>query len=451
MMSAVTIVTKSLYCAVILLSLQLISSSNGEKTIFYISTNGVDISDCGYPKENPCFSLEYVINLTSTGLSSDCYVYTRNTTNEIQIYLLEGEFNFLPICMKFWSNLTITGIGDVRIRSSLTQSMGILEFRDCNGIFVNNIRFISSIVSRAAIYADNTTGLEIVDCMIPVFAIASTGVWLVNPYGFNSIRDTRFYSNVFLVRAEDLTPSTALIITAGINANGGLLFESELLSYLPFYITVTNCTFEKLLANQETTGFVDNYRSSSTRSQAVLVRFQYLSTNSTIKFIDCLFREVENLVGSIALITYSGDSSFHIASFERCKFENNIARFGGGLAAYFINTASYNIFSVSNCTFTNNEATFEGGGIFSVTLVSDPTNEVFINDCDFISNTALYGASLFLFNDPTYTRTQIQEGSISLPLMNVSISDCQFRENEALVSEGVVNTLRIRLTLNGEK
>ena len=92
MMSAVTIVAKSLYCAVILLSLQLISSSNGEKTIFYISTNGVDTSDCGYPKENPCFSLEYVINLTSTGLSSDCYVYTGNTTNEIQIYLLEGEF-----------------------------------------------------------------------------------------------------------------------------------------------------------------------------------------------------------------------------------------------------------------------------------------------------------------------------------------------------------------------
>ena len=434
----------------------LLSFSEGRSKYFVSRTLGADHLDCG-SLSSPCATVNYALNLTfilvnnADLLSTDCYTGEETSLN---IMLLDGDHVIDPVCLTDIHNFSITGMGPTTgVRSSvLGNTYGILAFFNCDNVRINNITFIDSVIGRSSIYAQNTTELHIEYCDIPVYANGALAVWLYDPYGNNYVRNVKFYSIPTLVAYERLTPSTALLITIGRSSDStGLLYETTN-NPIPSDIQIHNCTFEKIVSNDPANVFlgVDDYRRSSDRSKVVQILLRTNSVGNKITFVDCVFQDNKNNIGSTVVSRIGDESSMNSIEFRNCLFQNNLARFGGGIATYFVNNAEYNNITIADCTFSNNEAVLEGGGVFMVTLVPNPqSNLLHIKDCVFYQNSAFYGASVFLFNNPSIYQSSSE--SLSSSLMVVRITDALLRNNTALLTEGIINTLRIQLEMNGEK
>lgn len=430
---------------------------NSQDIVWYISPSGsTDISSCGHSIDNPCATLDLILSNSSLfipSLTGGCYQSPEETDGRLSttIYFLAGDHDVPPVCLSRWSDLAIIGLGSPGIQSNISTSLGIVVFNNCTNITVQGMRFISSIVGKANIYAVDSSELTIMDCSIPVFATASNGIWLYNAYGSINIVNTRFYGNSVLIYGANLKPSTALLISQGEPGSLGLTVLSITRDSIPVNVVVDNCTFERLIGNQLEASASDSYITSSSISQAVMVALGDYSVNNVVLFQNCVFQDISSVAGSVVLIRLSGNVQNNSIFLTDCTFTDNLSRYGGGLAVYLLNNATSNTINVINSTFVSNEATFEGGGISLVSLVFEPTNDLFISNCYFMSNKAIYGAGVFIFNDPNWYSFVFPSGCISQPLTNVEIVNSQFEGNTAEITEGVVNTLRVRLVLKGNK
>ena len=424
--------------------------------VWYISPSGsTDISSCGHSIDDPCATLELILSNSSLFVPSEsggCYQSPEDNDGRLSttVYFLPGDHEVPPVCLSKWSNLAIIGLGGPGIQSSLSTSLGIIVFNNCTNITIRSIRFISSIVGKASIYAVDSTELTIANCSIPVFATASYGVWLYNAYGTINIINTRFYGNSVLIYGADLRPDTALLISQGEPGSLGLSTLSVTRGFMPANVLVDNCTFDRLIGNQPS-AISNSYLVSSSISQAVRVALSEDTAGNVIVFQNCVFQDTSNMAGSTVLIRLGDTAQDNTIFLIHCTFTDNLSHYGGGLAVYLLNNASNNTIKVTNSTFINNEATSEGGGILFVSLVPEPTNDLFITYCVFLSNKAIYGAGLFIFNDPNWYSFTFPINYISPPLTDVGIVNSKFESNDAEITEGVVNTLRVRLTLAGDK
>ena len=420
------------------------------ESVWYISSNGSnDILTCGRSVATACSSLQLILNnitVSVPDVNGDCYESFED--DGITFYLLNGEHFIPPICFHSWSNTAIIGIGEeVKVQLQLGRHLGNIEFHNSTNITIANINFVSSIVGKATIYVTETTELYISNCVLPVYATGSYGIWLVNMYGENTITDTQFYGTT-----SSKTPPLALFISQGKGQNSVFLADQTLLS--SFNITVLNCSFEKLIINinEDNPGqFTNDYVDASTNGLAVLVQFRRLAYENNIHFQDCVFRNIINPYGSGVIIRYSDSASNNTALFTGCTFDDNLSRYGGGVATYFMYNSDMNKLQVSNCSFTQNKATFEGGGVFVVSIVTEPTNEVSIQHCTFLSNSALYGAGVFILNDPNWSNFNTILHATSLRLMSVEMCNCTFTKCAASISEGVVNMLSTFMILKVNK
>ncbi len=441
----------------LLVIIQLLALSEGQLEQYISHSLGIDNPECG-SFLSPCATVNYAFNLTFTLASniqqSSTLCYTSGDDVSLHIKFLEGDHVINPVCFTNVYNVSITGMGAVSgIRSSvLGNTDGILAFFDSYNVIINNITFIDSVVGRSTIYAKNTTELYIDNCDIPVYADGAYSVWLNDPYGNIFIRNVKFYSIPTLVVYEGLTPASALLITIGKRFdNTGLLYETNT-NLTPSDILIHNCIFENIVSNDEpsTNNLVD-YRRTSDKSKVVQILLRSSSVGNNIVFVDCIFQENKNNIGSTVVTRFSEMSSMNSIEFRNCLFQSNLGRFGAGIAVYLLSNAEYNNITITNCTFVNNEAILEGGGVFMVTFVPNPqSNLLHINNCVFYDNTAFYGASVFLFNNPSLYQTSDEFLSPSSRMV-VRITDTQLRNNTALLSEGIINTLRIQLELIGDK
>ena len=442
---------------VVLTVYTLLSFCNGERTLFISSSNGVDQSECG-TSSTPCFSLVYALSsiLTSSvdessqGNTLKCFT---NSTEQLNIMLQDGEHVIDPVCFRKVRGITLRGMGAVSgIRSSiLGNTYGLFAFFDSQEITIDNVTFIDSVIGRSSIYASNTTELNIRHCNLPVYANGAMGVWLVDPYGTVNIANVRFYGNPAILQFARTAPGTALLVTVGDSfSNFGLLGLAEAVPLIPVDILVHNCTFERLISND--VGAINDYRQSSLRSKVVQVLLRGDASGNTVTFMDCLFQDNIDYSGSTVIARISGDATQNYVYYIDCNFLNNTARFGAGIASYFIDSVEDNNVTVTNCLFSYNEASLEGGGVFMAALSRDPqSNSISIKESTFVGNSAPYGAALYLFNDPTLYISSPGFYSISLPVMVATVTDSLFISNRALISEGVITTLRVHLELDGEK
>ena len=99
------------------------------------------------------------------------------------------------------------------------------------------------------------------------------------------------------------------------------------------------------------------------------------------------------------------NSTGNLVSFVDVCIGNNAASWGGGMAIEFGGNAQNNHVLLSQVTFRSNVAAKAGGG-FDVGFIkgtSDPpiTNTVYVKDCEFIDNTAKYGAGTAIYASHT--------------------------------------------------
>lgn len=436
-------------------------SSISEGQVYYVSSQfGSDIDSCGATSSTPCSSVYYVLNSTLTQqVFNGGTCFTSPSNGPLSIILLEGNHIIDPVCLAAIDNFTISSQTFANIYSSIFGNLyGIIYLLDSSNVTITNLNFVDSVIGRSTIYAHNTSNIRISNCSIPVYADGASGLGLVNPQGSVTITNIKIYGNRVLNSiSEDLlhhgSPGTAFYITIGVGSSYGYyLTEAQLLTTLdPVDIIVENCSFEKITF--ETDQGIYDYRQTSQRSKVMRVTLTRKAVGNKIIFRDCMFENNIDLTGSIAL-TNIENAQDNMVEFQHCTFQHNFALFGGGIGAYFSGGDTLNnTISVTDSTFLYNKATQEGGGVFTVTLASSPqSNNLIIMDSLFSHNLAVYGASVFLFNDPVpYLEVSSDVPIISQPLMKVTINNSSFKNNKAVLSEGVVNALRINLQLSGTK
>ena len=299
--------------------------------------------------------------------------------------------------------------------------------------------FNTSSQNRQNLYFEGCTDLTLRQCFMPLTAINGFGVE-IRDSGGQVLVEGCVFSGDPTVAGENNHGIALRLVT------GSQLFETDLV-YPVMDVVIRDCDFQHLASYGPPE---DSYRIARSSALSLLVQFRRGAFDNRLLVEGSLFHNITNTVGHSITVHHDSGSFNNTVSFSNCTFVGNRVRYGGGVATYFSGgTESRNgSLYISDCLFTNNHADFEGGGVFIAFLEQEISNRVFITSCLFEGNSALYGAAVFLFNNPAWFSRHGPPDSVALPLTPVNISSCYFTGNDASLDEGVITALRIIITLD---
>lgn len=271
---------------------------------------------------------------------------------------------------------------------------------------------------------------------MPLTATNGYGVEVRDCCGHIVVEDSQFYGDPS-VQGGDNRGIALRIVT------GSDVFDSDN-EYPPMDVVVSKCNFRDFTSYGQPQ---DSYRQALGSALSMLVQLRRGAYNNRLLVKGSSFYNITNSIGHSVTVHFDSGSINNSVTFSGCMFEDNMVRYGGGVASYFSGSLNGSL-EISDCNFTNNTADFEGGGVFVAFLQEDIANQVSITSCLFEGNRALYGAAIFLFNNPAWFSTHGPPDAVALPLTPVNLDYCTFFGNNASLEEGVVNTLRIILGVN---
>ena len=431
--------------------------------VWYISPNGSsDIATCGHSPDLPCDSLQTIVSQSDLfeNTSTNCFTSAGDDDgrSSTTLFFMTGVHFVPPVCLTNWSNLRIAGLGGgvtITSRSAIASPRAFFEFRQSKNVSIQDItNFNTTFIGKSTLFFESTSDIRISNCVFPVLSEQSMGVVMQRIKGVVEINDCLFVGN-----AEPGTlESYGLSILHGCgdsNGNDNSCSDgtTDLLTPVtpqePVHITIRDTNFTNF-----TTNAAPNDRYSSTRKDTVGMRIRFLrgAVDSTAVIQNVRSSKNVHPGGSHMLVNFDSESSGNSVRFVGCTFEDNKVRFGGGLAAYFYGGTRDNTLVIEDCKFLDNVADFEGGGLFVAYLESTDNNHVEISRNKFQRNRAYSGASVFMFNSPSFSDQAGLFEPQSLPLVAASITNCTFQHNNATqLKEGVVTLLRMLLNISGER
>ena len=332
--------------------------------------SGQDNASCiNSPPSHPCQTLDYVVS-------------NIKTTNNVSIYL-ESELVSLKSVVTFnnWNNVTVYGKGPKLTTIKCEMDDGNkagLVFENCQGVQLRKLTIMNCSVSKN--FTENDTlpyqsGLIIINTtdinIQSIFVIENNGFGavLINNEGVIKINSSLFSNN-------SLDPTLD-----SIHGGGGMFIMvsacSPISTQCPTFLTIGHGNYTILDSN-----FTHNNRIKPN-----------VTEQWTVSYGGGL---------NIFLRWNSKENHFRISN---SLFDSNTAVGGGGMGLAIRNTANNNKITIDNCCFHyNNGSTYGGGGgglkvsVYAINKTNSPyNNTIIINKCNFIANTAIYGAGTSLF------------------------------------------------------
>ena len=428
----------------------LIDVAHAQDIVLYVGPGGTNDSNCGRSLETPCLNVETILDQSPLFNDSSnvlCYSSSSNDDgrSSTTLYFLEGESYVPSLCLENWINFRIAGYttNNVVIRTdSFGGPRSFFSFRNCTNVVIENLTFETQFPGKAVVYVESAINFTMRGCYIPVTAFASEGVYITASSGVLTIDGCTFVGSQEYLDRDN--PTRGLFVSQGLNAGNGLPPDAD---YKPFDLLIRNCLFTDISSAGDP---IDSYVRSDTDGMSVLLVFYNGATNNVARIQNCNFTQITNTRASNALVNYGSSSVNNTVEFTDCLFYDNRVRYGGGITAYFYSGPEDSTLIVERCQFLQNEAFFEGGAISVVFITNQLSNKAFISSCNFTSNFARYGSAIFFFNNPAWFDAVGPSDAVALPLAPASISDCNFRFNAALLTEGVINALRMDLVIQGE-
>ena len=299
--------------------------------------------------------------------------------------------------------------------------------------------FDTSSQNRQNLNFEACTDLTLTRCSMPLTAVNGFGVEVRDSGGTVLVEECVFSGDP-TVTGENNHGIALRLVT------GSESFQFDTV-YPAMDIMIKDCDFHHLTSYGTPE---DSYRSARSSALSLLVQFRRGAFDNRLTVENSIFHNITNTVGHSVTVHHDSGSFNNSVFFSNCTFMENRVRYGGGIATYFsggTESRSGSLY-ITDCNFTNNHADFEGGGVFVAFLEQEISNHVFISSCLFQGNSALYGAAVFLFNNPAWFSRHGPPDSVALPITPVNISSCHFSDNDASLDEGVITALRIILTLD---
>jgi len=294
-----------------------------------------------------------------------------------------------------------------------------------------------NIPGRAALWFNYSSDVTVVNCTFSSATATSEGIRVRNPFGDWLIQGCSFMGNVL----EEIQEGSI----------GLYIWFGEGLSA----IQIKDCDFSDFFISQSTNE--ESLEQSKDTGQGLRLRFYDGTFGHSAVVSGCRFIDNFAYSGSTFLITFEFSTMLNDVVIDRCKFLGNRNLYGGGLAIYYWGNSSDNNVSVNNSIFLDNIADLEGGGLFAAFVSEHVSNVLTIENCIFENNAANEGAAIHLFNSPGWFTSTIE---VRDQLVNVTVKNSSFMSNKVdrssflsseYASEGVINTLRIRLSLSETK
>ena len=412
--------------------------------VWYIdASSSVDPDTCGHSPDQPCPSLEAVFaQSVLINASSSCFKSLGDDDGRNSTTVHVRGSVFVPaICLLNWRNVTIAGYppgSKAVISTYYPGSSSVFSFTNCTNMRLEGLTFNTSSQGRQNLYFERCSDVSLIGCSMPLTATYGYGVEFRNCGGEILVEQCQFYGDVAISGNENRGIALRIATGNGMDLSPG--------TFPAVRAVVRGCVF----SDMKSLGAPQNsYRQALGSALSMLVQLQRGAHDTYLLVEDCDFRNVTNSVGHSVTVHFDAGSVDNRVVFSGCRFTGNSVRYGGGVATYFSGSdGSLNgSLEISNCNFTDNVAHFEGGGVFVAFLQEEIANQVAIRGCHFQGNQALYGASVFLFNQPAWYSQAGPPNAVALPLTPTIIENCVFVENNASLREGVINALRIILSV----
>ena len=134
--------------------------------------------------------------------------------------------------------------------------------------------------------------------------------------------------------------------------------------------------------------------------------------------------------GGAVFVEIGGNTSGSTFTFETSNFTYNVGSRGGGVYAYFTDSARGNTISLSHCKFLGNSADISGGGLnIGFYTSSSLQNEFTVSSCTFAKNSALIGGGLSFYSNLSEERL--------CNTTTVTVFNTIFDRNKAVISAAV--------------
>jgi len=399
-----------------------------------------DISVCGRTPQLPCVSLSVV--LVNSDLfeinNTMCYSSTTSDNRTSTTIVFLGGSHLVPtICLFNWTNVHATGDDNVTIYSESLGDEGLFSFANSSNITITNLNFEVNFKGRTALLFDYSSNVTVVNCSFSSAEVGSRGIHARYLFGDWLIQGCNFKGNVL----EEIQEGSI----------GLYIWFGEAFSA----IRIRDCAFSDFFISQSTNE--ENWKLSKNIGQGLQLRFYDNMFGHYAEVSGCHFIGNFAYSGSTFLITFEASTMLNTVVIDKCTFLTNHNLYGGGLAIYYWGYSSDNSVSVNNSVFRDNTADLEGGGLFAAFVSEHVSNILTIENCVFENNSANEGAGLQLFNFPGWFTSSIE---IRDQLVNVTVRNNSFMNNTACgfsyldrsyALEGVINALRIRLSLSETK
>jgi len=420
-----------------------ITYGNAYDVTWYVgggANSSANVSVCGRTPQLPCANLSVILRNSDLFEinNTQCFQSTiSDNRTSTTIVFLSGTHVVPTICLFNWTNVIVRGEGDVTIYSEARGNFGLFSFTNCSNIMITNLNFIVDIKGRVALLFQNSSDVTVVDCSVTSLVAGSEGIRIETPFGNWLIKRCNFTGNVLRGVQEG---SRGLYV---IYDEGSSTVKIKDCEFTDFFIAKP--------ANKE------NLSSSRNIGQGLRLLFSEGTFGHSAEVSGCRFIENFAYSGSTFLILFDWGALSHYVVINRCQFIGNYNLYGGGLAVYYWGNSSNNSVTVNNSIFRGNIADLEGGGVFAAFVSEYVSNTLAIENSVFENNSANEGAGVHLFNSPGWFTTSIE---VRDELVNVKVKNSSFMNNTAYgssvlssmyASEGVINALRIRLSLSGTK
>ena len=362
-----------------------------DSKIIYIHSHGSD-SLCQKERSTPCESFE--------GAKSLLLKYRNDVVIKVQTDIaLSSVFeitDFRNISI-FGNNSKIVCNGKdagFKISNVLNFTFAHLTIINCARQYGQELYQYSS-----AMLITTTINIQLMD--VKFTNCTSTALVFLNNGGQVTIKNAAFgYNPMFSHRSHQ--QHVNISYPGAINIEQTIMVNKSAVNY-----SISNCSF--------------NHNKSPPKKNYVMHNF---SMNDPIKFRGYGY-------GGALFIVFGGNVNGSSFIIQDTNFTNNTGSRGGGVYAYYEGNASDNTICMQNLLFEGNGADVSGGGLNvgyynSVSL----RNSIYINQCRFINNHALFGAGLSIFS--IHDQHPLQND-----FEHIIIQDCIWQGNWGVLSSSV--------------
>ena len=388
-------------------------SSQWSHIIHVNNENGSNVEECLTNSSvfSPCATLEYAVS----GLRNSSQILLSGGTHSIEHTINISALHNISLS---GTSADHAGSASGSIVHCQNGSNAGLKFVSVSGLYISKLAFMNcGSLSESTTRGENFEMISQV--RIAALILNSTDIY---------IESTAFIDNRGIGLA--LFDTSGLISVLNSDFIGNAVPQEEKHTYNGgggLYIEHTYCSPGLLDCN-----FQDNPFSSNSTVVISNCHFSHNLATTLPRASSTLVHQEKTIShhlgqGAAISLTLKGGSYGNNITISDCRFEDNLARYGGAVNINFQDHATKNRLLFQRCRFIDNHAEDGGGGLFvGIFFYEGDTivgNHIQLENTDFVSNTGAYGGGAH------FAISQMRDSNL-VP-NSISFSYCSWKYNSA--------------------